>query len=132
MQDRPLFDFLTDAPTKRAKIAKNPTQERREKVAAILEGRDAILATVGASIIENETFQEGYSGAYSGCVAIFQSAKTNKERNEEIDQTIVYNAEMIIDAYNDGYLDYCEKQRNGSLGALCALARFLEENVPPF
>ena len=59
MQDRPLFDFLTDAPTKRAKIAKNPTQERREKVAAILEGRDAILATVGASIIENETFQEG-------------------------------------------------------------------------
>ena len=109
----------------------SPTQKRREKVAQIAAELVAILKELDG-IETSETFGKGYSGAETAIREIFAPLKKSKERDAEIDQTIIPNAELIVDAYRKGFLNLDIDQRNGSLGALAALVKFLEEQTPPF
>ena len=112
---------------------KSPTQLRREKVATITQELAAITRELAAERIETTgPYNEGKDGANSAIQEIFATLKKGKDRDAEIDQTIVTTAETILDAYHKGYLKHDTKQRNGSLGALSALALFLQEQVPPF
>lgn len=129
-----LFDMGDDTRQRKENVAKkSPTQLRREKVATITQELAAISQELAAEHIETtEPYNEGRNGAFIAIQEIFATLKKGKDRDAELDQTIITTAETILDAYYKGYLKHDIKQRNGSLGALSALALFLQEQVPPF